>query len=167
MLTSLICDSFAQTGQCNSFVSRCEMLNASCVLVCCLITLCFLDIWRRFCITIIIWFLVCYYIIVMWYMLKQIQSLDLLINSCKENPLGNVISPVCPGTRVCFISTLNCRITSSIRLTSWQLGVGAVSRSWSYGSWNYNHLCNQCLSPLTLWVRTPFMAKCIRYNIMW
>jgi len=28
-------------------------------------------------------------------------------------------------------------------------------------------LCNQCLSPLKLWVRTPFMAKCTRYNIMW
>ena len=26
---------------------------------------------------------------------------------------------------------------------------------WSYGSWIYNYLCNQCLSPLTLWVRTP------------
>ena len=27
--------------------------------------------------------------------------------------------------------------------------------SWSYGSWIYNYLCNQCLSPLTLWVWTP------------
>jgi hypothetical protein len=26
---------------------------------------------------------------------------------------------------------------------------------WPYGSWIYNYLCNQCLSPLTLWVRTP------------
>jgi hypothetical protein len=26
----------------------------------------------------------------------------------------------------------------------------------SYGSWIYYYLCNQCLSPLTLWVRTPF-----------
>ena len=24
-----------------------------------------------------------------------------------------------------------------------------------YGSWIYNYLCNQCLSPLTLWVRIP------------
>jgi len=38
--------------------------------------------------------------------------------------------------------------------------------SWSYGSWIYNYLCNQCLSPLTLWVRTP-QARCTRYNIMW
>ena len=27
--------------------------------------------------------------------------------------------------------------------------------SWSYGRWIYNHLCNQCLSLLTLWVRIP------------
>ena len=27
-----------------------------------------------------------------------------------------------------------------------------------YGSWIYNYLCNQCLSPLTLWVGTSFMA---------
>ena len=33
---------------------------------------------------------------------------------------------------------------------------GRASWSWSYGSWIYNHLCNQCLSPLTLWVRIPF-----------
>ena len=24
----------------------------------------------------------------------------------------------------------------------------------------YNYLCNQCLSPLKLWVRTSFMARC-------
>jgi hypothetical protein len=38
---------------------------------------------------------------------------------------------------------------------------------WSYGSWIYNYLCNQCPSPLTLWVRIPLMARCSRYNIMW
>ena len=27
------------------------------------------------------------------------------------------------------------------------------SWSWSYDSWIYNYSCNQCLSPLTLWVR--------------
>ena len=29
----------------------------------------------------------------------------------------------------------------------------------SYGSWIYNYLCNQCLSPLRLWVRIPFMPS--------
>ena len=31
------------------------------------------------------------------------------------------------------------------------------SWSWLYSSWIYNYQCNQCLSPLTLWVRIPFM----------
>ena len=39
--------------------------------------------------------------------------------------------------------------------------------SWSYGSWIYSYLCNQCLSPLKLWVRIPLMARCTQYNIMW
>jgi hypothetical protein len=30
-----------------------------------------------------------------------------------------------------------------------------LSWPWSYGSWIYNYMCNQCLSPLKLWVRTP------------
>jgi len=29
------------------------------------------------------------------------------------------------------------------------------SWSWLYGSWSNNYLCNQCLSSLMLWVRTP------------
>jgi len=41
------------------------------------------------------------------------------------------------------------------------------SWSWSYGNWIYNYLCNQCLSPLKLWVRNLFMERCPRYNIMW
>jgi hypothetical protein len=45
--------------------------------------------------------------------------------------------------------------------------VQAPPWSWSYGSWIYNYLCNQCLSPLKLWVRTLFVARCTRYNIMW
>ena len=34
------------------------------------------------------------------------------------------------------------------------------SRSWSYGSWIYNYLCNQCLPPLMLWVRISIRARC-------
>ena len=33
--------------------------------------------------------------------------------------------------------------------------IGGSSWSWLYGSWIYNYLCNQCLSPLTLGVRIP------------
>ena len=42
------------------------------------------------------------------------------------------------GLHQCFI------LTNLLQGSSW---------SWSYGSWIYNYLCNQCLSPLTLWVR--------------
>jgi hypothetical protein len=31
-----------------------------------------------------------------------------------------------------------------------------LSWPWSYGSWINNYLCNRCLSPLKLRVRTPF-----------
>ena len=31
---------------------------------------------------------------------------------------------------------------------------------WSYGSWIYNYLCNQCLSLLMLWVRISIRARC-------
>jgi len=41
------------------------------------------------------------------------------------------------------------------------------SRSWSYGIWIYNYLCNQCLSPLQLWVRISPMERCTRYYSMW
>jgi len=30
---------------------------------------------------------------------------------------------------------------------------------WSYDSWIYNYLCNQCLSPLMLWVRISIRAR--------
>ena len=35
-----------------------------------------------------------------------------------------------------------------------------LSPSWSYGSWIYNYLCNQYLSPLMLWVRISIRARC-------
>ena len=42
-----------------------------------------------------------------------------------------------------------------------------MSWAWLYGSWIYNYLCCQYLSPLKLWVRTLLMARWSRYNIMW
>jgi hypothetical protein len=43
--------------------------------------------------------------------------------------------------------------------------VGAETIHASYGSWIYNYLCNQCLSSLQLWVRTPFMGHGEVYSI--
>ena len=37
---------------------------------------------------------------------------------------------------------------------------GGLSWLWSYGCWIYNYLCNQCLSSITLWVRTP-LRRCV------
>ena len=34
----------------------------------------------------------------------------------------------------------------------------------SYGSWIYNYLCNQSISPLMLWVQFPLMTRYTRYN---
>jgi len=31
---------------------------------------------------------------------------------------------------------------------------------WLYGSWIYNYLCNQCLSPSMLWIRISVKARC-------
>jgi hypothetical protein len=50
------------------------------------------------------------------------------------------------------------QIVNSIKGSSW---------SWSYVSWIYIYLCNQCLSPLKLWIRNLFMAMCTRYNNTW
>jgi hypothetical protein len=35
-----------------------------------------------------------------------------------------------------------------------------LSWQWWYGSWIYNYLCNQCLSPRLLWVRISIRARC-------
>jgi hypothetical protein len=41
--------------------------------------------------------------------------------------------------------------------------------SWSYGSWIYNYLCNQCLWPLKLWVWIPHSGEslnsCVPFNL--
>jgi hypothetical protein len=42
-----------------------------------------------------------------------------------------------------------------------------MSWSWSMEIGFTTIWYNQCLSPLKLWVRTPSMARCTRYNIMW
>jgi hypothetical protein len=42
------------------------------------------------------------------------------------------------------------------------------SWSWSHGSWIYNYVCNQCLSPLLkLRVRIPLLPSRTQYNFMW
>jgi hypothetical protein len=38
--------------------------------------------------------------------------------------------------------------------------------SWSYGSWIYDYLCNQCLSPLILWVWI-LVRRGVFYTTLW
>ena len=40
------------------------------------------------------------------------------------------------------------------------LTIKGLSWPWSYGSWSYNYLCNQFLSPLMLWVRISIRVRC-------
>ena len=47
---------------------------------------------------------------------------------------------------------------------SWSSSYEGPSWSCSHGSLIYNYLCNQCVSPLNLWVRIPLMARFTRYN---
>ena len=42
---------------------------------------------------------------------------------------------------------------------SWTTRLGP-SWLWSYGSWIYNYLCNQFLSPLMLWDQISIRARC-------
>ena len=42
---------------------------------------------------------------------------------------------------------------------------GELLWSWSYSSWIYYYLCNQCLSPHKF--KFPLMARCTWNNIMW
>jgi hypothetical protein len=41
-----------------------------------------------------------------------------------------------------------------------------LSWSWSYGSWIYYYLCNQSLSPLTLWVWILLMVRCTQHYVI-
>jgi hypothetical protein len=64
-------------------------------------------------------------------------------------------------TAYIYLSKSVHKVTVSFSLTfnvDWFLSQNiywGLSWSWSYGSWIYNYLCNQCLSPLQLWVRIP------------
>ena len=54
----------------------------------------------------------------------------------------------------------NDRISIWIYYTDYNTtNIGETVVAWSYGSWIYNYICNQCLSPLMLWVRISVRAR--------
>ena len=64
-----------------------------------------------------------------------------------------------------FVSFACCHLLLIFRIFFFE--TKGPSWVWSYGSWIYNYLFHQCLSPLQLWVWNPSIATCTRYNIMW
>jgi hypothetical protein len=65
--------------------------------------------------------------------------------------------PVCHDTSEILLKVvLNTHNpTSNDQLFSYIILHWGPSWSWSYGSWIYDYICNQCPSPLALWVRIP------------
>ena len=65
-----------------------------------------------------------------------------------------------------FIRTSCCLIFSFLKCLA---PLSAIFQLYQvrHGSWVYSYMCNQYISPLKLWVRTPFIARCTRYNLMW
>jgi len=64
------------------------------------------------------------------------------------------------------ITTTTASVMYRRLLYFWFIPNKGSSSSWSYGSWIYNYMCNQCVSPLTLCIRIPQMARFTGYNIM-
>jgi len=75
----------------------------------------------------------------------------------------------------CILNKIVMSISFDV-LTSWTLDLLRVTRMlkwrgdlsrcrvpswpWSYGSWIYKYICNQCLSPLMFWVWISIRAGC-------
>ena len=88
------------------------------------------------------------------YVIHQIQYFDWLCFECKYKNCTHIFYvPIHMISYKCF----DCHSSSHSH----------QGPLWSLDSWIYNYLCNQCLSPLKLWVRNLFMVRCARYNIMW
>ena len=87
--------------------------------------------------------------------LVLVQWSDNEVITCCEDV---TTEPIFRIVAITYIVKLFYFISFKIRGLSW---------SWSYGSLIYMYMCNQSLSPLTLWVRNTFMARCTRSSIMW
>jgi hypothetical protein len=79
-----------------------------------------------------------------------------LSRKARINVLATIISWLSKNTGSCiFDSYINKKSTRSKTVYFFMLKFMSILKlepSWSYRSWIYNYLCNQCLSPLTLWV---------------
>ena len=53
-----------------------------------------------------------------------------------------------------------CTTRNELAIVTFTRQIWGLSWPWSYGSWIYNYLWNQCLSPLMLWVRISIRERC-------
>jgi hypothetical protein len=59
-----------------------------------------------------------------------------------------------------YVSDMHFNKLTTLIAIVWEGEGGWALLPWSYGSCIYNYLCNQCLSPLMLWVRISIRARC-------
>ena len=88
--------------------------------------------------------------------LSQLSLRRSLLHSLVEGGYKYAIVLIFLGSGASLLHSLHLKLRVIIpwlMVTISQLPVFNSSWSWSYGSWIYNYLCNQCLPPLTLWVR--------------
>ena len=68
---------------------------------------------------------------------------------------------------LCRVLLVVCQQISSINTHFFYLK-SYVYFGWSwlcwYGSWIFNYLCYQCLSPLKFWIQ---ISRCTRYKLLW
>jgi hypothetical protein len=107
-----------------------------------------------------------------WKLLRILQNNDAISHYKKygrndygrtglwTNRLESLLYAACTKRRFTSITIhVNCqyKFVLSYIFIHWLWG---ASWSWSYGSWIYNCLCNQCLSPITLWFRILIRVRC-------
>jgi hypothetical protein len=84
--------------------------------------------------------------------------------------LGNLLIDLSAWLGLVWLMVFNATFNNILLKISLELcrniqNKSGSSWSWSYCSWIYNYLFNQCLSPLKLWVRTPVLGEVYSIHI--
>jgi hypothetical protein len=90
----------------------------------------------------------------LWFKRNSKRFFTFIVIICNRNVFWKLTSKM--ENILCIPNTLNVCLFVLWCLTPH----GGPSWSWSYGSWIYNYLCSQCLSPPMLWVRISIGARC-------
>jgi hypothetical protein len=89
----------------------------------------------------------------MFYLTSSFDSYLCIYSNNHHKPMRELSLPLSNNHNSNYTFSTNISILRNyyIQINSLR---GEQSWYWSYGSCIYNYLCNQCLSPLTLWVRS-------------